>query len=52
MPSKAYGEAIATEIGRLESIGESIIEHTYVVYAITNPLHLGLHFNDLENLRI
>jgi hypothetical protein len=52
MPSKAYGEAIATEIGRLESIGESIIEHIYVVYAITNPLHLGLHFNDLENLRI
>jgi hypothetical protein len=52
MPSKVYGEAISIEIGRLESVGESILEHLYVVYAITSPLHLGLHFNDLENLRI
>jgi hypothetical protein len=52
LPSNNYGEAIATEISRLESIGESIMEHVYVVYAITNPVNLGLHFNDLENLRI
>lgn len=37
MPSEVYGEAIAIEIGRLESVGESIIEHLYVTYAITNP---------------
>lgn len=52
LPSKAYGEAIITEIGRLETIGESIMEHLYVVYAITYPANLSLHFNDLENLRI
>lgn len=52
LPSNNYGEAIATEISRLESIGESIMEHVYVVYAITNPPQYGLHFNDLENLRI
>jgi hypothetical protein len=52
IPNKTYGEAIATEIGRLESVGESIMEHYYIVSSITNPLHLGLHFNDLENLRI
>ena len=52
MPSKAYPEAIAIEIGRLESVGESIMEHMYVVYAVTNPNNWSLHFNDLENLRI
>jgi len=52
LPSKAYGEAIITEIGRLETVGESLMEQVYVVYAITNPVNLGLHFNDLENLRI
>ncbi len=52
MPSKVYGEAIAIEIGRLESLGESIMEHFYVVYAITNPLNRCLYFNDIENLRI
>ena len=52
LPSNNYGEAIATEISRLESIGESIMEHVYVVYAITNTPQYGLHFNDLENLRI
>ena len=52
MPSKTYGEAIAIEIARLESVGESIVEHVYVVYSITNPINWKLHFNDLENLRI
>ncbi len=52
IPSKIYGEAIAVEINRLESVGESIMEHAYIVSSVTNPTHLGLHFNDLENLRI
>lgn len=52
IPSKIYGEAIAVEINRLESVGESIMEHAYIVSSVTNPAHLGLHFNDLENLRI
>jgi hypothetical protein len=52
IPSKVYGEAIAIEIGRLESVGESIMEHVYIVNATTNPINWGLHFNDLENLRI
>jgi hypothetical protein len=52
MPSKAYPEAISIEIGRLESVGESIIEQMYVVYAVTNPENWSLQLNDLENLRI
>jgi hypothetical protein len=52
LPSRVYGEAIAIEIGRLETVGESIIEHLYVVYAISNPINWNLHFKDLENLRI
>jgi hypothetical protein len=52
MPSKSYGEAIRVEISRLESIGESIMEHFFVVYAITNQRNYHLHFNDIENLRI
>jgi hypothetical protein len=52
LPSKVYGEAVAIEIGRLESVGESIMEHIYIVFAITSQINWGLHFNDLENLRI
>ena len=52
MPSKFYGEEIAIEIGRLESVGESIIEHLFVVCSITNEKNWSLVFNDLENLRI
>ena len=28
------------------------MEHAYLVSSVTYPAHLGLHFNDLENLRI
>jgi hypothetical protein len=52
IPSKIYGEAIGIEIARLESVGESIMEHIFVVYAITNPINWSLHFSDLEDLRI
>ena len=52
MPSKNYGEAIAIEIGRLESVGESLMEHIQIIYSITTKINWNLHFNDLENLRI
>ena len=50
--NKIYGDEIAIEIGRLESIGESIMEFFFVVKAITNKINWNLTFNDLENLRI
>jgi hypothetical protein len=49
MPAKIYGEAIAIEIGRLESLGETIIEHFFVIYTITNQSMLNHHFIDIEN---
>ena len=39
MPSKTYGEAIAIEIARLESVGESIVEHVYVV---SDDIEIGI----------
>jgi hypothetical protein len=47
MPSKDKNEAISIEIGRLESVGESIMEHLYIVYAITKKINWDLHFNKL-----
>jgi hypothetical protein len=45
-------EAIANEIKRLESVGESLMEHVYIVYAITKQTNWNLHYKQIETLRI
>ena len=52
MPSKIYDEAISGEISRLESVGESLIEHLFYVSATTNPENYDLSEKDLEDLTI
>jgi hypothetical protein len=52
MPNQDYGKDIETEIERLESEGESIMELMFLIYAIPNKINWHLTFNDLENLRI
>lgn len=38
VPSKSqYGDAIAIELTRLETIGEALIEYLFTVYQVTSP---------------
>ncbi len=52
MPSQDYGGEIAIEIGRLESIGKTLIEHLFLLNAITDPVNMNFTLNDVENRRI
>ncbi len=44
--------AVVNEIKRLESVGESIIEHVFAVFTITKKEdNWSIHFTKLEKLR-
>ncbi len=52
LPSNQKVEAIAIEIGRLESVGESIMEHIFVFFEITYPHNWMIPIHEIVDLRI